>query len=126
MNLILAGEIINMIPNSTILSIPLRQDAEKTIRIGSSRVLLELVIHAFQVGESVEGIVDMYPSLKIADVYAVIAYYLSNPQEIDDYVRQRDEQGEQIQSAIVANYDDATKALLPRLRTIRHNKQSDD
>src|SRR5205085_1624888 len=46
------------------------------VRIGTTRVLLPLVIEAFRDGTSPEGIVQMYSSLQLADVHAVIAYYL--------------------------------------------------
>jgi uncharacterized protein (DUF433 family) len=69
--------------------IPLRTDADGVIRIGDTRVLLELVIHAYYLGEIPEGIVESCPSLTTADVYAVIGYYLANRVEIDSYVRQR-------------------------------------
>ena len=39
------------------LSVPLREDPPGVLRVGKSRVLLELVIHAFQRGETPEGIV---------------------------------------------------------------------
>jgi uncharacterized protein (DUF433 family) len=66
-----------MIPNSPTLTIPLRRDKHGAIRVGQTRVLLELVIHASFVGETPEGIVDSYPSLTTADVYAVLVYYLA-------------------------------------------------
>src|SRR5690348_3445906 len=85
-----------MIPNPPTMTVPLRTDEHGAIRIGQTRVLLELVIHAYYMGETPEGIVDSYPSLTTADVYAVIGYYLANREEIDAYVRQRDEQADQI------------------------------
>ena len=59
------------------LSVPLREEPPGVLRVGKSRVLLELVIHAYHQGESPEGIVDMYRGLELADVFAVIAYYLA-------------------------------------------------
>lgn len=57
-----------------------------TVRLGSSRVLLELVIHAFQDGDTPEGIVQRYPSAALADVYAAIAYYLTHRPAVDAYL----------------------------------------
>lgn len=85
-----------MIPDTSTMTVPLRTDEHGAIRIGKTRVLLELVIHAYYMGETPEGIVDSYPSLTIIDVYAVIGYYLANREEIDAYVRQPDRQAEQI------------------------------
>src|SRR5688572_32213284 len=85
-----------MIPNPPTMTIPLRTDEHGAIRVGNTRVLLELVIHAYYAGETPEGIVDSYSSLTTADVYAVIGYYLANREAIDAYVRQRDEQADEI------------------------------
>jgi uncharacterized protein (DUF433 family) len=67
-----------MISTPVSLEIPLRTDADGAIRIGDTRVLLEIVIHAYQQGKTPQEIVDSFPSLEIEDVYAVIAYYLHN------------------------------------------------
>ena len=84
------------------LPIPLRTDPDGTIRIGNTRVLLEIVIHAFQRGETIEGIVQSFPTLKLEDVYAVIAYYLQNQAEVDEYVRRAEAEGERIRREIEA------------------------
>jgi uncharacterized protein (DUF433 family) len=76
------------------LSVPLRQDASGTIRVGESRVLLELVIRAFQEGATPEAIVQTYDTLRLADVYAVIGYYLVQPAPIDEYLQQRESAAE--------------------------------
>ncbi len=55
--------------------VPLRREESGAIRIGQTRVLLELVIRAFEDGATPETIVQRYSSLSLADVYAVIAYY---------------------------------------------------
>jgi len=85
------------------LSVPLREEPPGVLRVGKSRVLLELVIHAYHQGESPEGIVDMYRSLELADVFAVIAYYLANRAEIDEYLRECDEQAEALRRKIEAS-----------------------
>jgi len=53
---------------------PIREDADGALRVGNSRVLLELVIRAFQDGATPETIVQRYSTLARADVYAVITY----------------------------------------------------
>lgn len=51
---------------------PLREDASGALRVGDSRVLLELVVRAFQDGATPEAIVQRYATLALSDVYAVI------------------------------------------------------
>jgi hypothetical protein len=63
-------------------------------------VLLELVIHAFQRGETPEGIVQSYDTLSLPDVYAVVSYYLANPTSIDEYLRECDAKAEVIRRKI--------------------------
>jgi len=106
------------------MTIPLSTDEHGAIRIGNTRVLLELVIHAYYMGETPEGIVDSYPSLTSADVYAVIGYYLANREEIDNYVRQRDQQAEQILRDIEAHLTPEARALRTRLRAYQEQPKA--
>lgn len=56
------------------------------LRVGASHVTLETVLWAFQDGATPEGIVDEYPTLALADVYTVIAYYLRHREDVDPYL----------------------------------------
>src|SRR5262249_43063444 len=84
------------------LPIPLWEDPPGVLRVGKSRVLLELVIHAHQQGKCPQEIVQMYDTLDAGDVYAVIAYYLTHQAEVDEYLRQCDEKAEAIRRQIEA------------------------
>ncbi len=55
-------------------AVPLRVTPEGDVRIGGTRVLLDLVIHALDDGATPETVVQRYPALELADVYAVMAY----------------------------------------------------
>ncbi len=85
------------------VAVPLREDPVGVLRVGNSRVLLELVIRASQRGASPQEIVRMYDTLALSDVYAVVAYYLQHPAEIDEYLRHCDAEAatfrQQIESA---------------------------
>ncbi len=70
---------------------PLREDKTGAIRVGKSRVLLEMVIRAFQDGASAETIIDNYSTLTLSDVYSTIAYYLKNKDSVEQYLNQREE-----------------------------------
>jgi hypothetical protein len=85
-----------------VVTVPLREDPPGVFRVGQSRVLLELVLRAFQRGESAEGIVRSYPTLQLGDVYTVIGRYLSNPAPFDDYLRHCDEQAASVRRKIEA------------------------
>lgn len=75
---------------------PLREDETGAIRIGDSRVLLELLIRAFQDGASPETIVQRYSTLSLSDVYIVIGYYLRHPQEVESYLSEREQFSESV------------------------------
>ena len=69
------------------VSVPLREDPAGVLRIGDSRVLLEVVVHAFRCGATPETIVQSYDTLNLADVYAVLAYCLTHREQVDEYMR---------------------------------------
>ncbi len=69
--------------------LPLRTDADGVIRIGGTRVTLDTVVAAFTEGATAEEIAQQYPSLDLADVYAVMSYYLRRRKEVDEYLRSR-------------------------------------
>jgi uncharacterized protein (DUF433 family) len=88
---------------------PLREDATGALRVGDSRVLLELVIRAFQDGATPETIVQRYSTLALADVYAVIAYYLRHQAEVEEYLVQREQQAEAMRQRIESKQGDLSE-----------------
>ena len=71
--------------------VPLRGEPPGVLRVGKSRVLLELVLRAFQAGATPEAIVQSYDTLSLADVYAVVSRYLAAPGPFEEYLRIREE-----------------------------------
>ena len=95
------------------ISVPLHEEETGAIRVGKSRVLLELLIHAFQAGATPEAIVQSYDTLELVDVYVVISHYLAHPGPIDDYLRRREVQAEAIRRKI-----EASRPPEPNLRQV--------
>jgi uncharacterized protein (DUF433 family) len=96
---------------------PLRQSADGALRVGDSRVLLELVIHAFEDGATPETIAQQYPTTTLADIYSVIAYYLRHRNEVDAYLAKRERQAETVRAQIEdqqRDWADVRKRLLAR------------
>lgn len=85
---------------------PLHEDAAGALRVGGSRVLLELVIRAFQDGATPEAIVHRYDTLALADVYAVIAYYLRHRGEVDSYLARREQKAAEVWQRIEGQQGD--------------------
>ncbi|MDZ8263236.1 DUF433 domain-containing protein [Nostoc sp. ChiQUE01b] len=75
---------------------PLSEDATGAIRVGNTRVLLELVIHNFQDGASPESIVGRYSSLSLSDVYLTIGYYLRHRDAVELYLEERKQLAESV------------------------------
>ena len=71
--------------------VPLETDADGVVRISGTRVTLDTIVAAFSEGATAEEIVYQYPSLRLADVYSVIGYYLQRRSHVEAYLRQRQE-----------------------------------
>ena len=98
---------------------PLRQDASGALRVGSSRVLVELVIRAFQDGATPEAIAQRYPTATLADIYAVIAYYLRHRQEVEAYLAAREQQAQEVRQRIERHQGDLADL---RRRILAHQR----
>ena len=79
---------------------PLREDETGAIRVGNSRVLLEVVIRAFQDGASPESIVQRYSTLSLSDVYSTIGYYLRHQDAVKSYLNHREQLAESVQQRL--------------------------
>ncbi len=82
------------------LAVPLREDAYGVLRVGETRVRLDSVIVAWKQGESPEQIADNFDSLELADVYAVVSYYLHAREKIESYLDENRLRGERIRKTI--------------------------
>lgn len=69
--------------------LPLRPDADGGLRVGGTRVTLDTVVEAFQEGATAEEIMQQYPALELAGVYAVIAHVLRHREQVEPYLAER-------------------------------------
>ncbi|SRR6266568_3906208 len=79
---------------------PLELDEDGVVRVGQTRVTLDTVIKEYLMGSTPEQISEAYDTLRLADVHAVIAYYLSNRNEVDAYLAEQDKLADQMQQQI--------------------------
>jgi uncharacterized protein (DUF433 family) len=79
---------------------PLVTGLDGVVRVAGTRVSLETVVTAFDLGATAEEIVQKYPSLELAAVYAVISYVLDHRQDVDAYVAKRREYARAMQEQI--------------------------
>ena len=75
-----------MIAPETTQNVPLTLTEDGTIRITGSRVSLESIVLQYEQGAGPEQIYEGFPSLKLADIYAVISYYLNHHEQVNEYL----------------------------------------
>jgi uncharacterized protein (DUF433 family) len=85
--------------------VPLASDADGVVRIGSSRVTLDTVVAAYREGMTPEGIVEQYPTLRLAEVYSVIGYVLSHAEAVETYLRGRQRLADEVRRENEARFD---------------------
>ena len=81
---------------------PLTTGSDGVIRVTGTRVPLETIATAFDAGATAEEIAQQYPSVDLANVYAVISYVLDHRPEVDDYVRRRRDAAAEVRGEIEA------------------------
>jgi uncharacterized protein (DUF433 family) len=95
---------------------PFVNDKSGIIRIDGTRIPLDTIISAFKNGSTCEEIVYQFPTLKLADVYSTISYYLNYQDEIEAYLQERSEKAISIRKEIEINIDvrEIRKRILKR------------
>ena len=83
--------------------VPLLADEHGVWRVAGTRIPLERVIECYQAGLTPEATVEHFDVLRLADVYAIISYYLDHKKEVDEYLRMAEEESEEIERMIKAN-----------------------
>lgn len=84
---------------------PLTTDTDGVVRVGGTRVTLDTIVYAFEEGATAEEIAQQYPSLHLADVYAVIGYYLRQRSNVHAYLERRQQQAAAIHRQNEARFD---------------------
>lgn len=99
------------------MTVPLTTTEFGTIRVGRSRVSLDSVVHHYKQGASAESIAESFPSLDLADIYAVIAYYLANRDAVEAYLQTQEAEADALQHEIESDpkHQEATKQLRERI-----------
>ncbi len=83
------------------------------IRVGQSRITLDVVLEYWRMGMSAEDIARGFDTLELADVHGALAYYFRHRAEIDGYLSQRAEEAEVLRQTI----ESANRVCLDALKT---------
>jgi uncharacterized protein (DUF433 family) len=79
---------------------PLRVDEGGVIRVGKSRLSLDLVVEQYENGMSPEDMARAYDTLELADAHAVVAYYLRHRDEVRAYLKRREDEADALRAKI--------------------------
>jgi uncharacterized protein (DUF433 family) len=101
----------------------LRKDTMGAIRIAKTRVLLDLVVNAYNRGKTPEQIQEAYTSLELPDVYMVIGYYLRNKAEVDAYIEEGEKHAEEVRLKHKEREDAFHEKLRRRLKPHLYENQ---
>lgn len=103
-----------MLEFPAVIQVPLvMNEANGQIWFSGKRVPLELVISLFHQGYSPERIAQGINVLPLRDVYAAIAYYLSNQKEVDEYIKKIEAEIEEVRNLWQSGWLPTTKAKAP-------------
>ena len=98
---------------------PLRVDEGGAVRVGKSRVSLDLVVEQYENGMTPEDLVRAYDTLELADVHAAIAYYLRHREEVRAYLKRREEEANALRAKIEAERPRVSREELLARRSAR-------
>jgi uncharacterized protein (DUF433 family) len=68
---------------------PLALDEHGCIRVGGTRVSLDVVIADYEAGMSPREIAERYDVLTLADVFGAVTYYLRHRSDVEAYLARR-------------------------------------
>ncbi|MDQ3219474.1 MAG: DUF433 domain-containing protein [Acidobacteriota bacterium] len=107
----------------TTQKVPLTFWEDGSIRLRGTRLLLDMIVGAHQRGDCPEEIFEAFPSNEytVADIYAVLAYYLSHKEKIDNHLAKREAKAEAIWGKIES--DPIHQDRINELKKYRKNPQ---
>jgi|ERR687896_439730 uncharacterized protein (DUF433 family) len=93
----------------------------RVIRVAGTRVTLDTLMAAFKRGATPEEIAQDFSAVSLADVYAVITYYLRHRSEVDEYLEKRAREHAELRQEIEGRpeYQEFRERLLARVNKAR-------
>jgi uncharacterized protein (DUF433 family) len=103
---------------------PLRVDEGNVIRVGKSRVSLDVLVEQYENGMTPEAMVRAYDTLALPEVYAAIGYYLDHIDEVRAYLKRRQAEASALRSEIEAERPALSRAELEQRRSTIHRQRN--
>src|SRR5215469_864412 len=80
--------------------------------IAGTRISLDSIVHAFQDGESPEGILRSFPMAgPLVRIYGAITFYLENREKVEEYFRAQEQRWDTLRRERPKSDDPLTKRL---------------
>ncbi|HZS45316.1 MAG TPA: DUF433 domain-containing protein [Blastocatellia bacterium] len=98
--------------------VPLVLTNDGAIKIRGSRVTLDSIIYSFKQGDTPVQIQEAFPTLSLGDVFGAIYYFLEHTDVIEEYLRNREKEGEETRRIIESQTDNPV--LSERIREHRN------
>ncbi|MBI3407324.1 MAG: DUF433 domain-containing protein [Planctomycetes bacterium] len=105
--------------------IPLHIDDPGTIRVGQSRVTLDVLLQYWRLGMKPDEIARGLDTLTLADVHGALAYYFRHQAEVDDYLARREKEAEKLRQQIEAVNASRLLEMKARLDAVRAQGNGD-
>jgi uncharacterized protein (DUF433 family) len=99
--------------------VPLRVDDTGAIRVGQSRVTIDVLLQYWRLGMKPEEVARGLDTLTLADVLGALAYYSRHQNELDEYLTRREEEAEKLRRQIEAANASRLAPLKARLDAVR-------
>src|SRR5688572_16393437 len=78
--------------------VPFQLDEHGVARVAGSRVTLEVLLEGYKRGETAEDLHAGFPAVSLADIYAVISYYLHHTRDVDEYLAFAEAEGARVEA----------------------------
>jgi uncharacterized protein (DUF433 family) len=91
---------------------PLRVAEGGVVRVGQSRISLDLIVDHYENGMTPEDMVRAYDTLDLVDVYGAITYYLRHRDLVRAYLKRRQEEAGNLRGKIEADRARVTREEL--------------
>ena len=83
---------------------PIAKDEDGVLRVAGTRVTLDSIVTALDLGATSEEIVQRYPVVDLASAYALIAYVLRHRESVDAYLTERSRAASDVQAEVEARF----------------------
>lgn len=115
-----------MISSPEVIQIPLTRTEGGELCITGTRISLDLVIADYKSGKSPELIASSYPTLTLADVYGVLAYYHNHKTEVEIYLAEQAKLRQELHAKIERDFpqDGLAAKIKSRYKAKQKNQHS--